>query len=231
MIIIKQTVGNDLTDLIIDENMFKTETGATDILFASFEYDGNDWQYNSSVVTLSDYGISFTGTPVATDTISVAYNPQTLYVFSAGKGINAVKINYNFAELQQDTNTNETLINTIDAQALKKDGSNLSQSIVDDFNTVTPIVLTNQSSTISLQDNKSYYISLSGNASVSLPTIVNDNISHTITAVVVPNSWSFNLSATHGTLGSLLYVNAVLPYQVMFIYNKIDGYWYYSLGQ
>ena len=93
MIIIKQVVGTDLTDLVIDENQFQTETGATDTTISAFEYDGADWQYNGSTVNLADYGISFTGTPVATDTIVVAYEPQSLHVFSPGKGINQGKLN------------------------------------------------------------------------------------------------------------------------------------------
>ena len=38
-----------------------------------FEYGVDEWYHNSEVVDLDDYGISFTGTPHATDEITVAY--------------------------------------------------------------------------------------------------------------------------------------------------------------
>ena len=38
-----------------------------------FEYDGNDWTYNGSTVSLSTYGITVSGTPTSGDAIDVAY--------------------------------------------------------------------------------------------------------------------------------------------------------------
>ena len=237
MIIIQQVVGTDLTELVIDENKFQTETGATTTMAAVFEYDGADWAYDGTTITEQqleeDYGISFTGTPVATDTILVAYEPQDLHVFSAGKGINQAKINYNFAELQQETNTNETAINNIANTALLKDGSNLTQDIVDDFQKQTPIILSGNGD-INLTDNKVHFLTLTNNNSnrVVLPTPVSDNYSHTIVLIVQGSAFSLNVA--NGTAGHLYNdtsVNKANTYSVMYIYNKIDNHWYYSLTQ
>ena len=38
-----------------------------------FTYDGTNWKYNRSNITLNDYGISVTGTPESGDAITVAY--------------------------------------------------------------------------------------------------------------------------------------------------------------
>lgn len=233
MIIIKQTIGSDLSDLIIDENQFQQQTGATDAIFATFEYDGIDWQYEGSAVDLSDYGISFTGTPIPTDTISVAYNPQDLWVFSAGKGINQTKINYNFAQLQQQTNNNELAINDIDNTALKKDGTNLTQQIIDDFQKQTPIVLS-KNGNINLTDNRVHFLTLTGNNSnkVILPTPASDGYSHTIVLIVKGGNYSLNIAnGTNGHLYNDTNVNTTSTYSVMYIYNKIDNKWYYSLTQ
>ena len=229
MIIVSQVVGTDLTDIVVDENQFVTQTGATDVLFATFEYDGADWQYNSTVVDMGDYGITFTGTPVATDTICVAYNPQTLYTFSAGKGINQIKLNYNFGQLQQQSNTNEVNITTISNTALLKDGSNLTQAIIDDFQQQVPNVLSG-SGTIALTDNTANFLTLTGNATISLPTVPADIYSHTITLVVEGGVYSLDLGTTKH-LYNPLGIDTTQTYNVLYIYNKIDNSWYYSITQ
>ena len=233
MIIIKQTVGSDLSDLIIDENKFQTETGATDTLVAVFEYDGADWQYNGSTVTLADYGISFTGTPVSTDAITVAYEPQDLWVFSAGKGINQIKLNYNFAELQQESNANETAINNIASTALLKDGSNLTQTIINEFQQQTPVILSGDGN-INLTDNKVHFLTLTGNNTnqVVLPTPAQDGYSHTIVLIVDGSNYSLDIAnGTAGHLYNNIIVDTASAYSVMYIYNKLNNSWYYSLTQ
>lgn len=229
MIIVAQVVGTDLTDIVVDENQFVTQTGATDVLFAVFEYDGADWQYNNTVVDMSDYGITFTGTPVATDSICVAYNPQTLYTFSAGKGINQVKLNYNFGQLQQQSNTNEADITTISNTALLKDGSNLTQAIIDEFQQQTPNILSG-SGTIALTDNTANFLTLTGNATISLPTVPADIYSHTIVLVVEGSAYSLDLGVTKHLYNNLA-IDTTNTYNVMYVYNKIENEWYYSLTQ
>ena len=179
MIIVSQVVGSGLTDIVVDENQFVTQTGATGILFAAFSYDGADWKYGGNTVTMSDYGVTFDGTPTSGDEICVAYDPQGIWVFSPGKGIYMVKLNHNFATLQQESNTNETNITNIANTALLKDGSNLTPDIIVDFQSQVPNILS-ASGTITLTDNTANFLTLTGNGVIALPTILPDNYSHTI---------------------------------------------------
>lgn len=154
-------------------------------------------------------------------------------IFQAGKGINATKINDNFSQLQNQTNTNETNINTIANTALLKDGSNLTQSIVNDFNASEPIVL-ESSGTISLTDNRVHYLTLTANNNnkIQLPSISSDSFSHTIVLIVAPSNYSLNIAEdTYGTIGSPVLLDSTLTYSVMYVYNKIDNHWYYTVSQ
>lgn len=154
-----------------------------------------------------------------------------MYTFQAGKGINAIKLNDNFTELQTKSNSNESAINALGTDALKKDGSNITQALVDDFNKVTPIILSNQSGTISLQDNKQYFLTLSGSSTISLPVVASDSYSHTIVLVVQGSNYSLDLGTNGKTLGTLIGIDITRPYQVLYIYNKIDNSWYCCYGQ
>jgi hypothetical protein len=230
MIIVSQVVGSGLTDIVVDENQFETQTGASDTLFAVFSYDGADWEYGGNTVTMSDYGITFNGTPTSGDEICVAFDPQGIWRFSPGKGINMVKLNQNFAGLQQKSNTNETKINNIAATALKADGSNVTQTMIDEFNTVTPNIITG-SGNVNLTDNSVNFLTLTANSDVILPVITpGDSYSHTIVVVVAGSLFSLSL----GTSAHLLQnsdVDTTLPYSVMYVFNKIDNQWYYCLTQ
>ena len=233
MIIIQQTVGSSLSDLVADEVKFQEETGLTVDAIMSFIYDGADWSLNGSTVALTDYGISFTGTPVATDTITVAYAPSSMYVFQAGKGINSIKLNANFANLKQAANDNGDSIDDIENNALQKNGSNLTQQIIDDFQKETPIVLSSNGN-INLTDNRTHFLTLTGNNTnkVILPTPASDEYSHTIVLVVQGSAYSLNIAnGTAGHLYNNLEIDTTQTYNVMYIYNKIDNSWYYSLTQ
>lgn len=236
MIIIAQTSGTGLTDLAVVESVYVARTGMP---FETFEYDGADWIRttggDSTVVDLlNEYGITYSGTPVANDQISVAQQPSQLWGFFAGDGINCKKLNENFADLQQLTNNNEISIDNIANTALLRDGSNLTQDAIDTFQQQTPIVLST-SGNISLQDNKAYFLTLTANNNnkIVLPAISPDNYSHTIVAVVQSNSNALDIQTATG--GHHLYNHLTIdlnqPYSIMFIYNKIDGNWYYSLTQ
>lgn len=158
---------------------------------------------------------------------------MVMNVFQAGKGINATKLNSNFSQLQTQANANETNINTLSNTALLKDGSNLTQSIVDDFQKETPIVLSTNG-TISLTDNRVHYLTLTGNNTnqVQLPTITPDNFSHTVVLVVKGGNYSLNYAnGTAGTIGSPMLLDSTLTYSIMYIYNKIDNRWYYIVTQ
>lgn len=149
-------------------------------------------------------------------------------IFQAGKGVNANKLNANFDEAKQDANANETALNQIASTALLKDGSNLTQEVIDKFNQETPEILNTQGE-ISLQDNKVYYITLTGAGSINLPTIPQDQFSHTI--VLFVNSPQFSLDlGTDKNYGFIYELPEDKPYSVIYIYNKIDNQWYYNIA-
>lgn len=154
---------------------------------------------------------------------------QAMNVFEAGKGINAVKINANFAELQSQTNTNETDIGNLANTALLKDGSNITPSLVATFNQQTPNVLSGDG-TISLADNTANFLTLAGNGTILLPAVASDQYSHTISLVVAGGSYSLGLGTTHHLYNSVG-IDTSETYNVLYIYNKLDNHWYYSLTQ
>lgn len=157
---------------------------------------------------------------------------MTLNIFQAGKGINATKVNANFAEVQQQANDNESNITTIGNTALLKDGSNLTQTIVDDFQKQTPIILTTTSGTITLTDNRVHFLSPTGNGTIDLPSPAVDQYSHTIVLIVEPSNYSLDVgSGTVGTISSQFNIDTTLPYNVLYVFNKIDQHWYYGLSQ
>lgn len=154
---------------------------------------------------------------------------MALNIFEAGKGINAVKINDNFSQVQNQSNTNETAINNIASTALLKDGSNLTQSAINTFQQQTPNILS-RSGTISLTDNTANFLTLTGNGTISLPAVASDQYSHTISLVVASGSYSLGLGTTYHLYNNLD-IDTTKTYNVLYIYNKLDNHWYYSLTQ
>lgn len=80
---IKQTVGNSLSSLTVVKATFKT---AVDEVFGvyNFLYDGSNWKLDNTTVTLSDYGISYSGTPEQNDVITVYYPEGMEYLKTIG---------------------------------------------------------------------------------------------------------------------------------------------------
>lgn len=152
-----------------------------------------------------------------------------MYTFQAGKGINVTKLNSNFNEVVQKANTNEEKLVDIANKSLLKDGSNLTQTIVEDFNRHEPIYLSG-SGTKTLTDNRTHYLTLTGNATISLPTPANDMMSHTIVLLVQGSNYTLYLG-TEKHLNSPGELKTTKPYQVLYVYNKLDKSWYYCLGQ
>ena len=154
---------------------------------------------------------------------------QAMYVFEAGKGINATKINANFSELQTQTNTNETDIGNLASTALLKDGSNITASLVATFQQQTPNIITGDG-TIALTDNSANFLTLTDNGTISLPNVPADQYSHTITLVVAGGNYSLNLGTTKHIYNAIG-IDTTQTYNVIYIYNKIDDAWYYGLTQ
>lgn len=83
---IEQTTGDTLSNLAVDAVVFTSQI-STDGDY-TFLFNGSDWLYDGNIVDLNDYGISFTGTPVATDELNVEYTapkPITEYVNDENK--------------------------------------------------------------------------------------------------------------------------------------------------
>ncbi len=70
---IEQTVGTGLSDLSVNTAGLESKIGNESDATLVFTYEGANWTYNSNNVLLGDYGISFVGTPIATDQLTVVY--------------------------------------------------------------------------------------------------------------------------------------------------------------
>jgi hypothetical protein len=153
-------------------------------------------------------------------------------VFSPNKGINVVKLNSNFAKLQQKANQNEDGILDIANTALLKNGRNLTPEIINDFQSQVPNILT-ASGSISLTDNTANYLTLTGDGVIVLPVVPTDNYSHTIILIVEGSNYTLDIGTATGDkhLFNDITVDPTETYSVMFIYNKIENAWYYSLTQ
>lgn len=155
-----------------------------------------------------------------------------MHTFEAGKGINALKINENFTEVMDLANANETALLHIEQTALRKDGRNLTQDIVDEFKKDEPIILNGRGDVI-LTDNRSHFLTLTGNGTIVLPTVLTDQFSHTITLVVQPTQFSLTLDKKQSAvvLGTNTEIIETDPFSVLYVYNKIDKKWYYYISQ
>lgn len=225
MITIQQISGSGLSDLSVDEATFDSQTN---LGFESFEYDGADWIRTTggmnTTVDLTDFGVSYTGTPVSSDVIIIAH----YWVFQARKGINKDKLNENFSTMQNLANSNETQINTIASTALHKSGDNLEQSAIDEFKKDDATILST-SGAVSLLDGGEYFLTPTGNVTITLPTITADQYSHTISLIVAGSQYIVDLGTTYSMLGPA--IDTEQTYSVLFLYNKIDGHWYFFMGQ
>lgn len=70
-----QTTGSSLTDVAVVAATFENEITTSGSY--AFTSDGSDWSYDGNVVDLTDYGITYTGTPVADDVITVVYTESS----------------------------------------------------------------------------------------------------------------------------------------------------------
>lgn len=155
-----------------------------------------------------------------------------MYTFEAGKGVNVEKLNANFTESKNAANTNESKLLELSNKALRKDGGNLTQETINKFQQEQPVVLNNKSGNVSLTDNRNHFLSLAGNAVIVLPSIGTDLYSHTI--VLTVQGSNYTLTINNGTAGKLFNsssVDSTKTYNVIYVYNKIDKKWYYSLTQ
>lgn len=154
---------------------------------------------------------------------------DNLIVFKPNNGINCNSLNSNFEKIRTKTNSNESALSTISSTALKKDGSNLTQEIINNFNQIIPKEIT-AGGNISVADGDAIFLTLTSNSTILLPEIQPDSLSHTITMTVAGSLYSLNLGTPYHLLQNSD-VDTTAPYSIMYLYNKLDNKWYYLLTQ
>ena len=75
-----------ITAATVNVIAFQAKMGDTTGSYA-FSYDGSDWEYNLNVVTLSDYGIEYSGTAVSGDSITISYTQSTWSSYIAAPSV------------------------------------------------------------------------------------------------------------------------------------------------
>lgn len=158
-----------------------------------------------------------------------------LIVFKPRDGINCNSLNQNFAKIQGEVNSNELQLTTIGATALKKDGSNIEQPAINKFQQTETTEL-EWAGTINLADNSTNFLNPSGNTTVVLPNVPSDVYSHTIILIVQGSQYSVASKTESGAvvtkhLYNGLKIDTTQTYSLMYIFNKLDSSWYYSLTQ
>lgn len=98
-----QTVGTSLSSLAVVVATFESQfTNPPASGLYTFTFDGSDWYYDGNVVTISDYGITFTGTPAASDEITVSYASSKISSIAVIK--NNAYLNKNETDETYDSN-------------------------------------------------------------------------------------------------------------------------------
>jgi len=98
------TAKGDIYDVAVDETTWKAKVSANGTYV--FSYDGTNWKLSGSNVTISEYGISFSGTAANGDVITVEYTVgETAFVspkidVSVVAGIESASIDVNTWESQ-----------------------------------------------------------------------------------------------------------------------------------
>lgn len=75
---ISQTTGTSLSNLSVNARTFATFTTVAGSYV--FTYDGSEWQYGSQTALIDQYGITYEGTPVSGDKITVVFTPSNVSV-------------------------------------------------------------------------------------------------------------------------------------------------------
>ena len=70
-----QTTGSSLSDVAVVLATFETQITTSGSY--AFTSDGTNWSYDGNTVDLTDYGITYTGTPVADNVITVVYTESS----------------------------------------------------------------------------------------------------------------------------------------------------------
>ena len=105
---ISQTVGSGLSGITVNKTTFETQTTTTGNYV--FIYNGDDWILGISQVDLTDYGISYTGTAIEGDELTVVYTASyNTYTWEEIPTMNA----YNKSEINDMIGDVATLLSQI----------------------------------------------------------------------------------------------------------------------
>lgn len=96
--------GTGITDATVTASTFGTAVSSQTGNY-EFSYDGTNWKYNGTTITLSDYGISTTGTAVSGDKVTVAYTAGSGGWEALGKDDDDLS-----KELNADTETKKNVL-------------------------------------------------------------------------------------------------------------------------
>lgn len=236
--IITKIYGTGVVSVQVNEESYATAMGSA-VVYAitPYEYDGADW-VNTDTSTTADFatlGITVTGTPVSGDTVVVAYHKSDMIIFNAGEGISAPDLNTNFDNLKDQSNQNESDITTINNTALKVDGSNVSSATVAAFNRNITVTLSTSGAS-NLTDNAEHFLAPTGDCILNLPAVAQgDQYSHTVNIAVQGSNYGVEvryngIPVTKHLLNDVS-VDTTAPYNILLMYNHLDGDWYYYISQ
>lgn len=236
--IITKIYGTGITGVAVAENTYKEAMGSlvvTDI--TSYEYQSGTW-YNADTSTAVDFdtlGITPEGTPVDGDTIVVAYHQSGMVVFNAGEGIPAPDLNANFDTLRTQSTANEAKITNIENTALRIDGSNVTDATVAAFNRNETVTLATSGASL-LTDNAEHFLAPTGDCDLTVPVIAQGDLySHTINIAIQGSNYGVTLYEGGTAITRHLLngenVDTTLPYNILLMYNHLDGHWYYYISQ
>lgn len=111
---IRANIGNStgITNATVDRATFETKTTTSGTYI--FTYDSSNWKFNNTAVTLSNYGITITGTPANGDTVNIIYNAAT----------DVETLTETVTEIANDVSDHETRIIALEKYRYKATGTN-----------------------------------------------------------------------------------------------------------
>ena len=137
--------------------------------------------------------------------------------------------------MRAQSNSNEARITNIENTALRIDGSNVTDETVEAFNRNIVVTL-GTSGVMSLTDNAEHFLAPTGNCYLDTPVIAQgDQYSHTINIAVQGSNYGVTLRENGQAITRHLLngenVNTTLPYNLLLMYNHLDGHWYNYISQ
>jgi len=205
-----------------------------------FTYNGSAWEYNSSVVDLSTYYLTVTGTPSSNDKITLVYDTITTTTIStefdgaynslSGKpSFATVATSGSYSDLSNKP-TIPTVTSTYSSSGTDAvNGTAVSSAISTKEDIAKTVTTPSTSGTIALSDNTIYKLTPTGAITFTLPTITDLTKFHQI---LIQLNMSTVYSISTGLGATPHYFNEVAPdlsatgvYNLIYEYDNANGYW------